>query len=39
MLHSYTPEFKQKIVRLHLEERRTYKSIPANPLFGLRWLL
>ena len=27
MPQSYTPEFKKKIVRLHLEEGRTYKSI------------
>ena len=26
----YTPEFKKKIVRLHLEEGRTYKSITAE---------
>ena len=30
MPQSYTPEFKKKIVRLHLEERRTYKSITAE---------
>ena len=27
MPHMYEPEFKKKIVRLHLEEGRTYKSI------------
>lgn len=27
MSQSYTPEFKKKIVRLHEEEGRTYKSI------------
>ena len=27
MPHIYEPEFKKKIVRLHLEEGRTYKSI------------
>ena len=27
MSHVYEPEFKKKIVRLHLEEGRTYKSI------------
>ena len=27
---SYTPEFKKKIVRLHEEEGRTYKSITAE---------
>ena len=27
MPHAYEPEFKKKIVRLHLEEGRTYKSI------------
>ena len=27
MPHVYEPEFKKKIVRLHLEEGRTYKSI------------
>ncbi|HIU28969.1 MAG TPA: transposase [Candidatus Egerieisoma faecipullorum] len=27
---NYTAEFKKKIVRLHEEERRTYKSIPAE---------
>jgi transposase len=27
MPHSYEPEFKKKIVRLHIEEGRTYKSI------------
>ena len=26
-LHSYTPEFKKKIVDLHEKDRRTYKSI------------
>ena len=26
----YTPEFKKKIVRLHLEEGRTYKSITTE---------
>ena len=30
MPQSYTPEFKRKIVRLHLEEGRTYKSITAE---------
>ena len=30
MPQSYTPEFKKKIVRLHLEEGRTYKSIIAE---------
>ena len=30
MSQSYTPEFKKKIVRLHLEEGRTYKSITAE---------
>ena len=27
MPHSYTPEFKKKIVHLHEEEGRTYKNI------------
>ena len=27
MPHIYEPEFKKKIVRLHVEEGRTYKSI------------
>ena len=27
---NYTPEFKKKIVRLHEEEGRTYKSITAE---------
>ena len=27
MPHTYEPEFKRKIVQLHLEEGRTYKSI------------
>jgi transposase len=27
MPHSYEPEFKKKIVRLHIEKGRTYKSI------------
>ena len=27
---NYTPEFKKKIVRLHVEEGRTYKSITAE---------
>ncbi len=27
MPQNYTPEFKKKIVRLHMEEGRTYKSI------------
>ena len=26
MSQSYTPEFKKKIVRLHIEEGRTYKK-------------
>ncbi len=30
MPQSYTPEWKKKIVRLHLEEGRTYKSITAE---------
>ena len=30
MPHTYEPEFKKKIVRLHLEEGRTYKSISAE---------
>lgn len=30
MPQTYTPEFKKKIVRLHLEEGRTYKSITAE---------
>jgi len=30
MSQSYTPEFKKKIVRLHLEDGRTYKSITAE---------
>ena len=30
MPQSYTQEFKKKIVRLHLEEGRTYKSITAE---------
>lgn len=30
MPQNYTPEFKKKIVRLHLEEGRTYKSITAE---------
>ena len=30
MLQNYTPEFKKKIVRLHLEEGRTYKSLTAE---------
>ena len=30
MPRSYTPEFKKKIVRLHLDEVRTYKSITAE---------
>ena len=30
MSQSYTPEFKKKIIRLHLEEGRTYKSITAE---------
>ena len=30
MPRSYTPEFKKKIVRLHLNEGRTYKSITAE---------
>ena len=30
MPQSYTPEFKKKIVRLHLEEGRTYRSITAQ---------
>ena len=30
MSQSYTPEFKKKIVRLHIEKGRTYKSITAE---------
>ena len=30
MPQSYTPELKKKIVRLHEEEGRTYKSITAE---------
>ena len=30
MPQNYTPEFKKKIVRFHLEEGRTYKSITAE---------
>ena len=30
MPQNYTPEFKKKIVRLHEEEGRTYKSITAE---------
>ncbi len=30
MPQNYTPEFKKKIVRLHEEESRTYKSITAE---------
>ena len=30
MPQSYAPEFKKKIVRLHEEEGRTYKSITAE---------
>lgn len=30
MPQSYTPEIKKKIVRLHEEEGRTYKSITAE---------
>ena len=30
MSKQYEPEFKKKIVRLHLEEGRTYKSIIAE---------
>lgn len=30
MLRKYEPEFKRKIVRLHLEEGRTYKSITTE---------
>lgn len=30
MPQSYTPEFKKKIVRLHEEEGRTYKSITVE---------
>ena len=30
MSQNYTPEFKKKIVRLHEEEGRTYKSIIAE---------
>ena len=30
MPQNYTPEFKKKIVRLHKEEGRTYKSITAE---------
>ncbi len=30
MPQSYTPEFKKKIVGLHLEEGCTYKSITAE---------
>ena len=30
MSQNYTPEFKKKIVRLHEEEGRTFKSITAE---------
>ncbi len=30
MSQNYTPEFKKKIVRLHEEEGRTYKSIVSG---------
>ena len=30
MSRKYEPEFKRKIVRLHLEEGRTYKSITTE---------
>ena len=30
MTQNYTPEFRKKIVRLHEEEGRTYKSITAE---------
>lgn len=30
MAQNYTAEYKKKIVRLHLEEGRTYKSITAE---------
>jgi len=30
MAENYTSEYKKKIVRLHLEEGRTYKSITAT---------
>ena len=30
MSQNYTPEFKKKVVRLHEEEGRTYKSITAE---------
>ena len=30
MPQSYTPEFKKKMVRLHEEEGRTYKSLTAE---------
>ena len=30
MPQSYTPEFRKRIVRLHEEEGRTYKSITAE---------
>lgn len=30
MPRNYTPEFRKKIVRLHLEEGRSYKSITAE---------
>ena len=30
MPQSYTPEFKKKIVHLHEEDGRTYKSITAE---------
>lgn len=30
MSQKYEPKFKRKMVRLHLEERRTYKSITTE---------
>jgi transposase len=30
MLQTYEPEFKKKIVRLHIEQGRTYKSITVE---------
>ena len=39
MPQSYKPEFRRKIVRLHLEEGRTYKSITAEYGVSGAWRL
>lgn len=38
MSQSYTPEFKKKIVRLHIEEGRTYKASLQSMVYQSQYL-